>query len=75
MTVEKDLHNYLNLIERIGQIIKALDNAYAKAFDNHVVAVNDVVQTVYKRLTGQQSYPDARVRREGERDNPNEITK
>lgn len=71
--VEKRLSVYLNLIGSVAEIIAALDNAYAKAFDHHVVAVNEVAKSVYKRLTGQLSYPDLRVRLEEGRDNPNEI--
>ncbi|HWQ96246.1 MAG TPA: SMC family ATPase [Candidatus Methylomirabilis sp.] len=59
--IEQLISEYLALLDSIEEISKALGNAYTQAFNKHLTAINQKVCEVYKILTAQPSYPDARV--------------
>jgi len=59
--VEKLIKEYLTLLESIQEISNALIDAYKQEFNKHLSAINQKVYEVYKTLTDQRSYPDARV--------------
>jgi DNA repair exonuclease SbcCD ATPase subunit len=60
--IEQLISEYLVLLDSIMEISKALGNAYTKAFNEHLTAINQKVCEIYKILTAQLSYPDARVK-------------
>lgn len=59
--IEQLISEYLVLLDSIKEISNALGNAYTQAFNEHLTAINQKVCEVYKILTAQLSYPDARV--------------
>ncbi len=59
--VEEQIKEYLAMLDSFQEIYEALGDAYTKAFNEHLTAINQTVCEVYKTLTNQVSYPDARV--------------
>jgi chromosome segregation ATPase len=59
--VEERIKEYLTLRDSLKEISDALIDAYKQEFNKHLSAINQKVYEVYKTLTAQRSYPDARV--------------
>ena len=59
--VEQMIDEFLELLNSLKEISDALSNTYKKEFNEHLTAINQKVYEVYKILTAQLSYPDAKV--------------
>jgi DNA repair exonuclease SbcCD ATPase subunit len=59
--VEELIEEFLTLLVSAQEITHALVDAYAQAFNEYLTAINQKVCEVYKTLTAQRSYPDAKV--------------
>lgn len=59
--MEQLIYEFLELLNSLDEISDALSNSYKKEFNEHLTAINQKVHEVYRILTAQLSYPDAKV--------------
>jgi exonuclease SbcC len=59
--IEELIKEFLTLCDSVQEICDALGKAYEEEFNKHVKDIDQKVNEVYKTLTAQRSYPDARV--------------